>query len=152
MAANLVPISLRSPNSHYKPEQVAEREEAERYYQLSRLRLVPPAELNERAARHFEEIANVAFWLDELSTDALGAYCAAWDRYLTLLNELNNETDVVNSEKGQRDNPKRKAMLDYVATMTKLSASLGLANIDRLKLAVTKKERTVNKFAEFVET
>ena len=61
-------------------EKRAYRTEAEKAYKVSRLRLVPPDELSERAKMKFIEIANEAFWLDELSTDLLASYCVTWER------------------------------------------------------------------------
>lgn len=134
------------------------REEAENYYQLPRMKLVPPPELNERAKTHFEQIANEAFWLDELSADLLAAYCVAYDRFLSVLADFNGQDDTLPvTKEGKhgriselRVNPNRSALLEYANTMRALSASLGIGNIDRLRLALKKEKEKVNKFEEFI--
>ena len=140
---------------HISKKERIERIEGENKYKCSRLRLVPPDELTERAKDKFEMIANEAFWLDELSTDLLAAYCQAWDRWLDLVAEMKNQTDTFISETEDgvkmRSNPNRTALLQYVNTMQQLSGKLGLGNIDRLKLTLpelNKKEE--NPFDEFM--
>ena len=130
------------------------RSEAEMAYKVGRLRLLPPDELTERAKDHFEAIANEAFWLDELSTDLLAAYCQAWDRWLTLVEQMNEQPDVIvtQTKTGQqaKGNPNRTALLQYATLMQSLSAKLALGNVDRLRLSLPTEDKKENKFAEFM--
>lgn len=147
MSMNYKPIVL-STGKIGKDKRKA-REEAEATYRLSRLKLVPPDELNDRAKRHFEEIAQEAFWLDELSADLLAAYCVAYDRFLTLTAEMNKQSDTFIEGSKVISNPNRHALLEYANTLRGISVSLGLGNVDRLKLALKMEKEKTNKFDEF---
>ena len=149
------PVVLHTGNSLTMKEK-SKRQASEEAFMVGRLHLVPPDELSERAKLKFEQIVAEAFWLDELSVDLLAAYCHAWDRWLTLVEEMNGQHDViigVNKEGKQtiRGNPNRTALLQYVVTMQQLSGKLGLGNIDRLRLVgePPAKEKE-NDFAEFM--
>lgn len=134
------PVILHTGRSYSVKEREA-RQQAEDAFKVVRLRLVPPDELTERAKNKFEQIANEAFWLDELSTDLLAAYCHAWDRWLSTVEAMNGTGEIVaiESPKGDamtKQNPLRYALRTYVSMMQELSAKLGLGNIDRLRLSV----------------
>lgn len=134
------PVILHTGRSYSVKEREA-RQQAEDAFKVGRLRLVPPDELTERAKNKFEQIANEAFWLDELSTDLLAAYCHAWDRWLSTVEAMNGTGEIVaiESPKGDamtKQNPLRYALRTYVSMMQELSAKLGLGNIDRLRLSV----------------
>lgn len=134
------PVILHTGRSYSVKEREA-RQHAEDAFKVGRLKLVPPDELTERAKNKFEQIANEAFWLDELSTDLLAAYCHAWDRWLSTVEAMNGTGEIVaiESPKGDamtKQNPLRYALRTYVSMMQELSAKLGLGNIDRLRLSV----------------
>lgn len=133
------PIVLHTGRS-YTNEEKRRRAEAENVYKVGRLKLVPPDELSERAKLKFEQIAAEAFWLDELSTDLLAAYCNAWDRWLGTVEAMKDSGEVVIDAKGAKQNPYRYALRTYVSMMQELSAKLGLGNIDRLRLVTPAQE------------
>lgn len=137
MARNAIPIVLKQGKISRAQRQ--SREKAEEVLRVSRLSLEPPAELSERAKLKFYQIANEAFWLDGLSCDFLAAYCHAWDRWLTLVEELNGQADVITavSSKGMplsKANPRRDAIRTYLSIMSEMSSKLALSAVDRLKL------------------
>ena len=138
---------------HKTKKELGSREAAEKYYgQIPRSRLVPPDELSDRARLKFEQVASEAFWLDELSTDILGAYCMAWDRWLDVAAAMQGQPDTLMSPDGKfYANPNRRALLEYQNAMVQASTKLGLANIDRLKLEKPVAEKPKSKFASFME-
>ena len=136
-------------------EKRAYRTEAEKAYKVSRLRLVPPDELSERAKMKFIEIANEAFWLDELSTDLLASYCVTWERMQMIIEELNGQGEVFittdkDGTKHAKANPNRTAFLQYAVLLQQLSAKLAIGNIDRLKLSLPADNKKENKFEEYM--
>lgn len=150
------PIVLQTGRSYTKAQR-AERERMENDYKVSRTGLVPPEELSPRAKRKFEEIATDAFWLDELSTDLLAAYCVAWDKYLLVVEAMEGTDEVLMyvNNKGEtitRQNPLRRPLIQYVEQMSLLSSKLGLSNIDRLRLTIPEvaKKTIENPFSEFM--
>lgn len=146
---NRKPISLIS--GHKTKAEIREREQIEDVYTVGRSRLVPPPELTLRARDKFEQIASDAFWLDELSADLLAQYCQAYDKWLTLVEIINDEPEsIVDADGHLKPNPNRKALLDYGIVMQQISAKLALGNIDRLKLSLPAgTEKPANKFAKF---
>ena len=150
------PIVLQTGRSYTKAQR-AERERLENDYRVSRAGLVPPEELSPRAKRKFEEIASAAFWLDELSTDLLAAYCVAWDKYLLVVEAMEGTDEVLmyvnnKNETITRQNPLRRPLIQYVEQMSLLSSKLGLSNIDRLRLTIPEvtKKASENPFSEFM--
>lgn len=151
------PIVLHTGRS-YTVEERRKRAEEENIYRVNRLGLVPPDELNERAKLKFEQIANEAFWLDSLSVDFLAAYCQAWDRWLTIVETMNDTSDVVlqTNNKGEtvaKQNPYRYGLKSYLSIMADMSVKLGLSAIDRLRLLSPTKEtekKENNPFEEFM--
>lgn len=150
------PIVLHTGRS-YTVEERRKRQQEEDVYRVGRLKLVPPDELSERAKLKFQQIANEAFWLDELSVDLLSAYCDCWDKWLNVVAAMQGQNEVIISKTKNgrvcKQNPYRTALRTYIATMEELSGKLGLGNIDRLKLSmpvtsVEKKEE--NPFEEFM--
>lgn len=146
---NRKPISLIA--GHKTAAEIREREQIEDYYTVGRSRLVPPPELTLRARDKFEQIASDAFWLDELSADLLAQYCQAYDKWLTLVEIINEEPEsIVDADGHLKPNPNRKALLDYGIVMQQISSKLALGNIDRLKLSLpADTEKPANKFAKF---
>lgn len=150
---NRKPISLIA--GHKTKAEIREREQIEDAYTVGRLHLVPPDELTPRAKLFFEQIANTAFWLDELSTGLLAQYCQAYDKWLTLVELINDEPESIievdgNGTEHLKPNPNRKALIDYGIVMQQISSKLALGNIDRLKLSLPSgTEKPVNKFAKF---
>ena len=134
------------------------REQQEDIYRVGRLRLVPPDELSERAKMKFQQIANEAFWLDELSVDLLSAYCDVWDKWLNTVEAMKGQNEIIIQRRKDgrmyKQNPYRIPLRTYITTMEELSGKLGLGNIDRLKLSlpVTKdgEKPEENPFEEFM--
>ena len=147
------PIYLIS--GHKTKREIAERKASEGAFRVGRLHLVPPPELTLRARDKFEQIANEAFWLDELSADLLAEYCQAYDKWLTLVEIINDEPETVveidaKGVERLKPNPNRKALLEYCMVMQQISSKLALGNVDRLKLSLSgDAEKPVNKFAKF---
>ena len=155
--ANLKPISIHRGRS-ITVAQKNERASAEEHYKVGRLHMIPPEELSERAKLKFEQIANEAFWLDELSTDLLAAYCVAWDKWLGVVEAMDGADEVMMyvNNKGEtisRQNPLRRPLIQYVEQMCLLSGKLGLGNIDRLKLTLpaTGAVENADPFAEYMQ-
>ncbi len=143
------PIELIT--GHLSKEDLKNRTQAEsEYTEVSRMRLVPPDELTDRAKEMFNQIVSDAFWLDELSVHLLTAYCVCADRMLTCTADLQNEPDVLVTETGFIKNPKTRLLIDYGNTLAVLSAKLGLGNIDRLKIAKPKQKKAENRFEKFL--
>ena len=160
MPQRLKPVVLHTGRSITVAEK-KEREKNEEMYRVGRLRLEPPDELSERAKLKFRQIVAEAFWLDELSTDLLAAYCHAWDRWLDCVAAMDGNGDVLmvtNQKTGEiqaKQNPMRSPLRQYVTMMSEMSAKLGLSNIDRLKLTnpVTEEEKqkiVENPFEQFM--
>lgn len=153
------PIVLHTGHSVPAMEK-REREKREEEYRVGRLRLEPPDELSERAKLKFRQIANEAFWLDELSTDLLAAYCHAWDRWLDCVAHMDKTDEVIltrnsKDEAVAKQNPYRYPLKTYVTMMSEMSGKLALGNIDRLKLIspVTEEEKkqvVENPFEQFM--
>ena len=146
---------------HFTKAEIEERMQAESLYQLNRDELKPFDYLSEEARIEFERIKNNAFWLDNLDRTDLNLYCFYFERITAILREYNKRNEdgeleippeviEMQSEGGTKlvANPLRKALNDYHSEIRKLSAKLGIAKIDRLKLATplnTKK----NKFEKY---
>lgn len=151
------PVVLHTSRQLSKEEKRKRREE-EDIYRVGRLELVPPDELSERAKIKFQQIADLAFWLDSLSVDALAAYCQAWDRWLTCVEKMDGTDDVVlqrnvKNEIVAKQNPYRYALRTYLTIMQEMSAKLALYAVDRLRLnqpEEKKKEEEKNPFEEFM--
>lgn len=146
------PIILHTGHSVSAVER-REREEREESYRVSRLRLEPPDELSDRAKLKFRQIVSEAFWLDELSTDLLAAYCHAWDRWLDCVAKMDNTDEVIltrnsKDEAVAKQNPYRYGLRTYVTMMEELSGKLALGNIDRLKLVTPVSEEEKKKIVE----
>lgn len=150
--ASLKPIVIHTGRSVSASER-REREEREESYRVSRLRLEPPDELSDRAKLKFRQIVSEAFWLDELSTDLLAAYCHAWDRWLDCVASMGNIDEVILTKNAKKEpvakqNPYRHALRTYVSMMEELSGKLALGNIDRLKLVTPVSEEEKKKIVE----
>ena len=144
---------------HLTKEEKRKRREEEDIYKVGRLELVPPDELSERAKIKFQQIADLAFWLDSLSVDALAAYCQAWDRWLDCVEKMDDTDDVVlqrnaKNEVVAKQNPYRYALRTYLTIMQEMSSKLALYAVDRLRLnqqtEEKKKAEEKNPFEEFM--
>lgn len=152
------PIVLHS-SRNLTPAEKRKRAEEEDVYRVERLGLVPPKELSRRAKKHFEQIAEVAFWLDELSADLLACYCDAYDKWLLTVESMKNTDEVIITQnaKGElvaKQNPYRTALRTYASIMSEMSAKLAISNVDRLRLTLPGKDKKedVNPFEMFMES
>ena len=148
---------------HFTKEELEERRRSERAYKVNQDQLKPPEYLSDSAKAEFERIKGQAFWLDNLDLNDLTLYVFCCDRLTEILkaygevDEEGNPTmppEVIEmqSEGGSKlvANPIRKAIRDYHSEIRKLSAKLGIATVDRLKLVAPAKAEKKNKFEQFL--
>lgn len=148
---------------HFTKEELEERRRSETAFKLNRDQLKPPDYLSESAKADFKRIVDSAFWLDNLDLHDLTLYCFCYDRITEILKSYGEvdadgnplmppEVIELQSEGGTKlvANPIRKAIKDYHSEVRKLSAKLGIATVDRLKLVAPAKEEKKNKFAKFL--
>ena len=131
----------------------AERESrlaSEAAHAVGKDQLLPPECLSARAKAEFERLIEQAHWLDNLDVNDLQLYCFYWDKAQSVMEEYDKSPEVL-ALKGADgmtklvSNPLRKALREYAGEMRRISLKLGIASIDRLRLAepITSKE---NKF------
>lgn len=131
---------------HFTKSEIEERLAAEKSFKRERDQLIPPDSLSERAKQEFSRVVEEAYWLDNLDRNDLILYCFYWDKALALVESYDScpEIPVGNSV----SNSLRKALREYHSEMRAISLKLGIASIDRLKLAAPKVEKPKNKFLE----
>ena len=148
---------LSMNKKHLTKKEIEERRAAEESYTLKRDELKAAEYMKEESRKEYERILKNAFWLDNLDRNLLSVYVTCFVRMQEILKEMNQEEYSEVIEMRGKDgtpkviqNPLLRAMREYSDEMRKISGKLGLATIDRLKLAAPKEKKEENKFAKFL--
>lgn len=149
------PKPLAISKRHNTKEEIKRREEAEAAIKLDANNLQPPAWLTGPAVfifkRIVEEGAKINLF-DNLDIDALAKYADLTDKMITLKTTVDREGFTLFDDKGREyANPAYTAYIAIQTPLMKLSSSLGLTSIERLKLTTAKEEKPKNKFADILQ-
>lgn len=131
----------------------AEREERMKLEESVRVgsdRLIPPDYLTDRAKAIYNQLAWEMHWCDNLDHQDLVVYAFSWDRVQTLMEKMRDVPDTVVVGTKIIPNEDRYALRNYMDEMRKISARLGIAHADRLRLLQPQQaDKPENKFAAF---
>lgn len=146
---------LASSNWHMTKDERKKREEAEKALKLKANKLQPPAWLTGPAVfifnRIVEEGAKINLF-DNLDIDALAKYADLTDKMITLKLNVDKRGFTLCDDKGREyTNPDYTAYIAIQTPLMKLSSSLGITTIERLKLALKKEEKPANKFVDVLQ-
>ena len=132
-----------------------QREIAESKIKVDRSRLEAPDWLDDIAALEFDRVvyeAAAVDMLDNLDLAVLAIYADNYSRYREASLEMQNNGQVLPSDKGLTLSPYCTAADKAATQILKCSTKLGLATTDRLKLIVpTKEEKSVNKYIKYLK-
>ena len=97
-----------------------------------------------------------AHWLDDLDRNDLWAYCFNWDRARRIAASADASREVLALTSGDGSkkllrNPLWLTFRECCAEMRAISLKLGLATVDRLKLAAPANEPPPNKWLKFLK-
>ena len=112
--------------------------------------------MTEIGKTEYRRLALAAHWLDDLDRNDLLIYAANFERVrrIQLSSDFQRDVLVRVSADGSKKfviNPLLKIHRDCSAEMRAISLKLGLATIDRLKLAAPPVEEKQNKWVKFFE-
>lgn len=140
---------------HMTKEERNRREKVEKAIKLNNDKLQPPAWLTGPAVLIFnrivEEGAKINLF-DNLDIDALSKYADLTDKMITLKTAVDRRGFTLSDDKGREyTNPDYTAYIAIQTPLMKLSSSLGITTMERLKLALKKEEKPVNKFVNVLQ-
>lgn len=151
--------SARALKGHISAAELNERYNAELSHKTGIDQLKPPEWLTERAGKEFMRLLTeghkAKLW-DNLDLNALAEYCTLWDRWRTLEDDIAENGPIVEATTARgltykKINPALKAQDTTFKAMIRLSASLGLTSIERLKLSNHKQPKKENKFISMLK-
>ncbi len=153
MARAVKPVAAL--NKHLTKAERKKREEIEKTIKLEASKLQPPAWLTGPAIfifnRIVEEGAKINLF-DNLDIDALAKYADLTDKMITLKLSVDRRGFTLCDDKGREyTNPDYTAYIAIQTPIMKLSSSLGITTIERLKLALKKEEKPANKFVDVLQ-
>lgn len=157
--ANIKTISNKRDRVKKELKEKREQEELNMKTNRDDIITIPP-ELNDEIASdewiRITSLANEIDHLDSMDKNFLVVYCNEWSKYMAAQNEIkynglilqktNKAGEIVSYE-----NPANKVATTCISNMNSLSAKLGLALLDRLKIVAPKEEVKSNKFLELLK-
>lgn len=132
------------------------RKRKEKELKVGRDDLIPPEFLSKEAAEEFVRIATEAGKcgiLDNLDRGILATYADSYAGFARMTRTINSKGTIITVDGKKRPNPAVMIQQMYKKQMLDASAKLGIASVDRLKLAVPVKEekKEINPFFEFLK-
>ena len=108
----------------------------------------PPPEISDAARKKWMSLVPMLEAMGTVSltdSDTLLRYCETYVLWAKCLTALQEEGEVLETEKGYMKNPRATAYIDYTTKLNQLTSVLGLSPVDRARLRVHEPEKKKEK-------